>query len=493
MTIQRQYSLPNCILTLKGMDSLAEAGEARPTLSVLLAVNCQFPAHNQAFVCDRRFFEQFAQTISQYAQSCLSGIRSPQLAVAIDSSQPAVMIAPAEGGKHKLMVMPPPNPEGPGEQPPQLIELLLTPLQLFDLVETIDQFYGDPKTLPDSQQQFAPVSRRDLVNAAPLVQRAAPVVAGASGLAVAAGVLFMLPVPKVEQPKDVLRPKPTPTPQSQSALPAPASTPSPAQPSPQTRSLAPASPAAVASNGNNAIPPSSVPVPMPAAGEATDGLTSPAPLLTDPQQLTALKHYLHGQLNRAWSDRNGIADTLNYRVSVGEDGAIVGYLPENAAAQASVDRTPLRQLLFTPLNRSRAGEPIAAFRVSFSSVNGVLVTPMKSTDASATDADEAAGPSLTASLRDAARQALNQSLQAAWSVDRAPNVPLMYDLRVTQAGTAVASKPANANATQSDFPLPELLKPAESAVKGDNGKVQLAPLAQFRVVFWPDGSIDLRS
>ncbi len=488
MTIQRQYSLPNCILTLEGMDSLAEAGEVRPTLSVLLTVNCQFPAHSQAFVCDRRFFEQFAQTISQYAQSCLSGIRSPQLVATIDSSQPAIMITPAAGGKHKLMVMPPPNPEGPGEQPPQLIEMLLTPLQLFDLVETIDQFYGDPKTLPDSHQNFSPVSRRDLVNAAPLVQRAAPVAVGVSGLAVAAGVLFTLPVPKVEQPKDVLRPKPTPTPQSQSALPSPAAAPSPVQPQPQTRSLAPAAPA-----NSNAIPPSSVAVPAPAAGDAADALTTPAPLLTNPQQVTALKHYLYGQLNGAWADRNGIAAALNYRVSVGEDGAIVGYLPENAVAQASVDRTPLRQLLFTPLDRSRSGEPIAAFRVSFSPASGVQVTSMKSTDGNASDADEADGPALDSSLRDAARQALDQSLQAAWSADRAPDVPLIYDLRVTQAGTAVESQPANDNAAKADFPLPELLKPAESAIKGDNGKVQLAPLAQFQVVFWPDGSIDVRS
>ncbi|HEY9689375.1 MAG TPA: DUF4335 domain-containing protein [Coleofasciculaceae cyanobacterium] len=493
MTIQRQYSLPNCILTLEGMDSLAEVGEVRPTLSVLLTVNCQFPAHNQAFVCDRRFFEQFAQTISQYAQSCLSGIRSPHLAVTIDNSQPAVMIAPAAGGKHKLMVMPPLNPEGPGEQPPQLIEMLLTPLQLFDLVETIDQFYGDPKTLPDSHQNFSPVSRRDLANAAPLVQRAAPVAVGASGLAVAAGVLFMLPVPKVEQPKDVLRPKPTPTPQSQSALPSPAQSaaPSPEQPSPQTRSIAPASPAAMA---NNAIPPSSAPVPAPAAGEAADGLTSPAPLLTNPQQLAALKQYLSGQLNSAWRDRQGLGADLSYRVSVGEDGAIVGYLPENAAAQASVDRTPLRQLLFTPLNRSRAGEPIAAFRVSFSPANGVQVISMKSTGGGgSSDPKDVDVPALDASLRDAARQALDQSLKSAWSADRAPGVPLIYDLRVTQAGTPVESTPANDNAAKADFPLPELLKPAESAIKGDNGKVQLAPLAQFQVVFWPDGSIDVRS
>lgn len=492
MTIQRQYSLPNCVLTLEGMDSLAEVGEARPTLSVLLTVNCQFPAHGQGFLCDRSFFERFAQVVSQYAQGCFSGIQSPQLPTAIDPSQPNVAVVAADGGKHRLLVMPPPNPEGPGDGPPQPIELLLTPLQLFDLVETIDQFYGDPKTLPDIQQVFSPVSRHDLVQAEPLVQRAAPVALGASGLAVAAGLLFMLPVPKVQQPKDLLRPTPTPTPQNQSALPAPspATAPSPTKPQTQTRSLPAASPASTSA----AIPPSSVPVPSPLAGEGADTLLTPAKPVTDPKQLAALERYLLGQLDQAWTDRQNLALTLNYRVSVGEDGSIVGYLPENAMAQEAIARTPLPKLLFKPLDRANTGEPLATFQVSFNAAQGVQVIPMESVNASNAAVNRIQNPSLSDAIaRETARAQLEKSLRTAWQGKSAPSMPLMYDVRTNAVGIAVDADPANRNAAQKPFPLGPLLNPAASAIKGDNGKVQLAPLAQFRVVFWPDGSIDVRS
>ncbi|TAD78004.1 MAG: DUF4335 domain-containing protein [Oscillatoriales cyanobacterium] len=518
MTIQRQYSLPNCVLTLEGMDSLAELGDARPTLSVLLKVTCQFPAHNFSFACDRTFFEQFARVVSQYAQSGLSGIRSPQLPLTLDTHQPNITLMPAEGGKHKLLLVPPPNPEGPDEQtarPGQVTEILLTPLQLFDLVETIDQVYGDPKTLPDAQQLFAPVSRHDLANAEPLVQRAAPVAVGASGLAVAAGVLFLLPVPKVQQPKDVLRPKPTPTPQSQ-ASPQPQAQvpPSPSRPEPSVKSIAPASPAAspvaVASPAPNPNPNTASPktaslntgeiiptakAPSTTAGsQAADALIAPAKPITNRSQLAALERYLYGELNNAWKDRQAATIALNYRVSVGEDGSIIGYLPENVLAQSAVNQTPLPELLFTPLDRSRTGEPTASFQVSFSQAEGVQVTPMKSVSSGDGAPQQVQSPRLNDGLlRAEARTSLEKSLRSAWSRDRAPSMPLMYDVQVNRTGEGVNFKAANRSAaSKGQFPLPQLLKLSNSVIKGANGKIQLAPLAEFRVIFWPDGSIDVR-
>lgn len=514
MTIQRQYSLPNCVLTLEGMDSLAEVGEVRPTLSVLLKVTCQFPAHNFSFACDRSFFEQFAQVISQYAQSGLSGIRSPQLPLTLDSHQPSVTLVPADSGKHKLLLVPPPNPEGPDERSTarlgQVTEILLTPLQLFDLVETIDQVYGDPKTLPDAQQHFAPVSRHDLAHAEPLVQRAAPVAVGASGLAVAAGVLFLLPVPKVQQPKDVLRPKPTPTPQSQAApQPQAQATPSPSRPEPKVQPIAPApaaaptgsalaspgpSPAAAPANATGAIAPTAKAPNTTAGSQAADALITPAKPITNRNQLAALERYLYGELNNAWQDRQAATIALNYRVSVGEDGSIIGYLPENALAQGAVDQTPLPKLLFTPLDRSRTGEPTASFQVSFSQADGVQVTPMKSVSSGDGTPQQVQSPTLNDGLlRAEARTRLEKALRKAWNRDRAPSMPLMYDVRVNRTGEGVDFKAANRSAaSKGQFPLPQLLKLSHSVIKGANGKIQLAPLTEFRVVFWPDGSIDVR-
>jgi hypothetical protein len=509
MTIQRQYSLPNCVLTLEGMDSLAEAGEARPTLSVLLSVTCQFPAHNFSFSCDRSFFEQFAQVVSQYAQSGLSGIRSPQLPLTLDPHQPSVTLVPADGGKHKLLLVPPPNPEGPDERSArsgQVAEILLTPLQLFDLVETIDQVYGDPKTLPDAKQLFSPVSRHDLANAEPLVQRAAPVAVGASGLAVAAGVLFLLPVPKVQQPKDVLRPKPTPTPQSQTTpQPQAQAQPSPSRPEPSLQPIAPApasntpasttaaSPAPTTSAAGAIAPTAKAPSAT-AGSQAADALITPAKPITNRNQLAALERYLYGELNNAWKDRQAAAIALNYRVSVGEDGSIIGYLPENALAQSAVNQTPLPKLLFTPLDRSRTGEPTASFQVSFSQADGVQITPMKSVSSGDGTPQQVQSPTLNDGLlRAEARTQLEKSLRQAWDRDRAPSMPLMYDVRVNRTGEGVDFKAANRSAaSKGQFPLPQLLRLSHSVIKGANGKIQLAPLAEFRVIFWPDGSIDVR-
>ena len=84
MNIRRQYSLPNCILILEGLDTTGESGAARPCLSVLLQVKCQFPMAGKTFECDREFFETFAQTVSLYGQQVISGVRSPDLAEAPD-------------------------------------------------------------------------------------------------------------------------------------------------------------------------------------------------------------------------------------------------------------------------------------------------------------------------------------------------------------------------------------------------------------------------
>jgi hypothetical protein len=65
---------------------------------------------------------------------------------------------------------------------------------------------------------------------------------------------------------------------------------------------------------------------------------------------------------------------LVYRVSVAQDGAIVGYKSENSAA---VDRseTPLSELLYKPVGSRPPAEPLADFRVVFAPDGNVQVTP----------------------------------------------------------------------------------------------------------------------
>ena len=62
MSIQRQYSLPNCTLMLEGWGNdlpLAGASTTRPVLSILTSATCLFAGHEKPLTGGREFFESF--------------------------------------------------------------------------------------------------------------------------------------------------------------------------------------------------------------------------------------------------------------------------------------------------------------------------------------------------------------------------------------------------------------------------------------------------
>ncbi len=201
MNIQRPYRLPNCTLTLEGMGDGSDPQSPNPDLNIILNARCQFVGINQHLEGGRAFLEALAKAVSAYAQQCLSGIQHPT-ATKGESGEWAELIPVPAQALHRLTWHP------PADESQHPITVELTTVQLFDLVEAVDQFIGDRHTLPDFSVTLQPLSRRYRQPDEPFVQRAVPATLGAISLAVFAAALYLLPIPEVRKPE----PKPPSSP-----------------------------------------------------------------------------------------------------------------------------------------------------------------------------------------------------------------------------------------------------------------------------------------
>lgn len=359
MTIQRQYSLPNCTLLLEGwgsdLPSVPGITTTRPVLSILTTATCSFTGQEQALTGGREFFEEIIATVSHYAQEFLSGVSHVDLR---DRQQKPVEIKAISPNLHRLTVRPQVFQDDPVKKTNVVpIEMDLTTVHLFDLVEAIDQFYADTQTLPDLSLNLTPAPKRNVTAAQPVTQRALPAALGISGLAVAAIALFFIPVP------DVRPPQPS---------------------SSTTEEVAPTTePTAAADDSFSSPPPDE---------QAIDTLLSTAPAITDAATLAALSTQLEDQLSQAWVQERSFDEDLLYRVGVAESGDILGFKYSNDAALEYVDETPLLDLRYNPIDpeASPAAEPIGQFQVVFTPEGEVEVTPWESdlTEAPETEPEE---------------------------------------------------------------------------------------------------------
>ncbi|WP_421655825.1 DUF4335 domain-containing protein [Leptothermofonsia sp. ETS-13] len=426
MTIQRQYSLPNCTLILEGLGdlSLMTAGEARPLMTVLINAECHLPGQEKPLTGGREFLESLVSTVSHYAQEIFSGIHSFS-----HSKQSAglVQLQRIDVNHHRLSVLPEGATPGSGIAAQLTRHVDLTTVQLFDLVEAVDQFFADSQTLPELTLALKPLPRHYVPNKELITKQAVPAALGLSSVALAAIALFAAPVPKVVQPAclrlgepdcaNTSRPDSSPT-----TSPSPAAGSSPT-PSPNANS----SPSASAS-------------PNPAQLEAV--LTS-SPEITDPKAITDLQEKLRRQIDEAWKTRTPITQDLVYRVGVDKDGAIVGYKPVNSVALENANKTPLLDLLYIPpQGGSRpASEPIAQYKVVFTSSEVVEVAPWK--EAMASPITKNSGPEITDNAR---LEALLEKLQDQ-IYDNSENLnpsfktDLIYRVRVKEDGSVIDFKP----------------------------------------------------
>jgi len=202
MTIQRMYSLPNCKLILQGLSDVTSApsNEVRPLLSMLVNVECHLAASTQPLTGGRDFFESLVTAVSAYAQEFLSKVHHP---AAPKNKLAIVQLQKLDENRHRLIVHSEIKAQesevGESSTPPPIL-IDLTTVQLFDLVEAVDQFFADSQTLPDLSLPLLPISKR-VSSSQIITKQAVPATVGLSGLALAAVAFFFVPIPRVRPPQ----------------------------------------------------------------------------------------------------------------------------------------------------------------------------------------------------------------------------------------------------------------------------------------------------
>lgn len=163
-------------------------------LQIILNARCQFLSTNQSLEGGRAFLEALAKAVNSYAQGCLSGIPHPTETRG-ENGEWAELTPLPDQALHRLVWHP------PADESSEAIAVDLSTVELFDLVEAVDQFIGDRHTLPDFSLTLEPLSRRHRQPDEPFVQRAIPASLGALSLAIFALVLYWLPVPEIKEPE----------------------------------------------------------------------------------------------------------------------------------------------------------------------------------------------------------------------------------------------------------------------------------------------------
>ena len=308
MTIQRKYSLPSCVLAIEGLNDMATSAsptDGRPVLSMLVNVECHFPNSGQPTLSGgREFLESLVKSASTYTQELLSKVPDRQVA---KQELELVQLQRLANHRHQLIVRDTPQAVEP-------VKIDLTTVQLFDLVEAVDQLLADSRTLPDLSLQIRPISKRYVTSRQDVAKQAVPAALGVSSLALAAIAFFFVPIPEVQPPK----------PASQST--------------------------------------------------SQSSTTNQAPEIKDPTQLLALNQQLYKRLDSAWTKRD-LAQDLSYQVVVSPQGAIVGYKGVDAPSSDRIDQTPLRSLLSpSSASPSPSPQPIAQYKVVFAKDNKLQIT-----------------------------------------------------------------------------------------------------------------------
>jgi hypothetical protein len=354
MTIQRQYTLPHCNLVLQGLS--ANDSDPMSPLSVLMNAECHLPGATDASLTGgREFLDSLVAAVNRYGQQLLSGVARPT--VVPGAQPPMVDVKPGDGNYHHLVVQQQPLDRPVNDANAQAsLDIKLTTVQFYDLMEAVDQLLADTQTLPDLTAQFQAVPRRLVKPAEPMAKRAAPAAIGAAALAATGLMLFFVPPPVVE-----------PTRPEQEASNAG-----------ETDAVDP-----VVNGAAGTLPGDGA---DPAAAEAAVDQLDTAPAITDPETIALLQQELTSRLQAAWEQDPLPSEDLIYRLVVSEDSDILGYKYQDQAALAAVDTTPLPQLTFLPVAGAEpVREAVAQFMVTFTTAGDVVADSVELPD------DEAAG------------------------------------------------------------------------------------------------------
>ena len=456
MNIQRKYSLPNCTLLLEGLSDMTKTAnfqELRPELSILVNAEC-YLSNYQPIAGGREFFESLVRAVSAYAQEVLSNIPNPQ---SQNHNSELVELQKIDSNRHRLTVrseMTEDNLGGNANQAAQsTIQIVLNTVQLFDLVEAVDQFFADSQTLPELCLELHPVNRSYGGSSQTLLKQAIPSAVGISSLAVAALAFSLIPAPQVRTSTPTATPQPSPliTP---TASVTPTATP--------TRSATP-------------------------VNKDLEALLKTVPEITDPSKLRALSRQLYNQIHPAWTTRSKLPDDLVYRLGVAADGSIVGYKAVNQKASDAIDQTPLPKLLYNPANRVQ-NEPIAQFKVVFTQKGVLEISPWLGY----AKTPEVTGEKITdtSKIKDL-NQKLYSTIRQNWSVTPTFAKDLKYRVAVNKEGVIADYEPLNQVAFDhfQETPLPQMFQSVygSNVAAPDNKEA----LAHFQVVFTPKGELEV--
>jgi hypothetical protein len=367
MTIQRQYSLPNCKFVIEGLtnDSPTDGATVRPPLSMLTYVECHLTGVEKPLTGGRSFLESLMKSVSEYAQDHLSGI--PHAARRDRRDSDFVQLYRIDKTLHRLSLQPPVTDDSKAGDFPPPTEIDLTTVQLFDLVEAIDQLYADAQTLPELSLNLKPLPKRYVISQEPITKRAVPAALGISSLAVAAAALFFLPTPEVR------RPETNPEPTTEETAPNTTDLDEPAAP-PDTEVVDPpnSSPNSPNSPDANGAGTSSDPGDL-------DAIATNAANISDPAELAALTTTLQDNLYNAWADKPdpSFDQALEYRVGVDQSGQIVGYRFVNEPALTYLNEIPLSDVQFptSEAGGTVAPDSLAQFLVVFRPDEIIEVSP----------------------------------------------------------------------------------------------------------------------
>lgn len=484
-TIQRQYSLPNCTLILEGFRDMANfnPAELRPVMSLLLNAECHLEGIQTPLVGGREFFESLVTSVSLYAQECLSGVHLPSHVYSDKTG--LVQVKRVGPDTHQLIYRTEESAEAGASSAPTVVNL--TTVQMFDLVEAIDQFVADTQTLPFWSLNLAPVPKKYAPREASTKQ-IVPAAIGVSSLALAGAALFAMPIPEFRQPQN-FRPGSQPSPTASAS----------ASPSPSPSSTAPDL-------------------------AQLEAALDKVPPITDPEEIAKLQTGLEEQLKSRYSAAAQVPEALVYRVSVGKDGNIVGYKDQNEAALKNSAKTPLPSLLVKPVPGQPAAEAIAQYRVSFQPDGSLEVTPWEAETAASptpspsespsespsTSPSESPSPSPEASASpspsplvspqsgevteitaatdlETLQPKLREQVVKAWTDPLTFNDDLQFRVRVDKAGNILDFQPYNRAARDNVnvTPLPRLSKEATA------DQTPSQSFATFKVVFRPNGRLEV--
>lgn len=283
MTIRRQYSLPNCSLILDGwaQDMSGNEGDnGRPLMSIVMNAECRFTAKTEQNLLkgDREFLESLVRVVSHYAQYILSGIDAKDQQ---DWVSEKVKLEPIpETNRHRLQYTH--QEEGKAETT-ETVDL--TTVELFDLIEAIDQLLNDGTTLPELTLSINPNSRRIRSREEPLSKRAIPALTGVASVTVAAIALFFVPIPEMREAE-------------------------------RTESRDP--------REEETLP----------DGEGEDGEIIPSgieetlevvPAMENPEAINALAEDLQTRIEETWEEQGLVQEPLSYRVWVTSSGDVIAY------------------------------------------------------------------------------------------------------------------------------------------------------------------------